>query len=181
MKPWVIPVIACPLLLSGCATYTDLQNTEVTAQQNYALMKEDYQRIKGQIDLLQADIDQLHQQVDRLRNAPNSQIQALQSTLDQLSQRLAAEESARQRDKQEMIDTLSTKMAKLLASTPRSAPSTPSRKVSNSGFEHKVEAGQTLNAIAAAYKVKPADIMQANNITDPTKIRAGQTLFIPSP
>ncbi len=42
-------------------------------------------------------------------------------------------------------------------------------------------AGQTLSAIALAYKVSVKAIMQANNITDPTKLRVGQTLFIPDP
>lgn len=42
-------------------------------------------------------------------------------------------------------------------------------------------AGQTLSAIALAYKVSVKAIMQANNITDPIKLRVGQTLFIPDP
>lgn len=50
-----------------------------------------------------------------------------------------------------------------------------------SGYSHTVEAGQTLSAIALAYKVSVKAIMQANNITDPTKLRVGQTLFIPDP
>ena len=49
------------------------------------------------------------------------------------------------------------------------------------GHSHTVEAGQTLSAIALAYKVSVKAIMQANNITDPTKLRVGQTLFIPDP
>ena len=44
-----------------------------------------------------------------------------------------------------------------------------------------MEAGQTLSAIAQAYKVSVKAIMRANNITDPTKLQVGQTLFIPDP
>jgi len=51
--------------------------------------------------------------------------------------------------------------------------------VSGTGYEHVVKEGETLSAIAAAYKVKPAAIIEANDLANPNALRAGQKLFIP--
>ena len=64
---------------------------------------------------------------------------------------------------------------------PISGSSTCSAKESASSDEikHKVKAGEFLGMIAAKYSVTVADIKARNNIKDPRKIRAGQTLIIP--
>ncbi len=46
-------------------------------------------------------------------------------------------------------------------------------------FTHVIKSGETLGGIAKKYQVKVGDIALANNIADPTKIRAGQSLKIP--
>ena len=48
-----------------------------------------------------------------------------------------------------------------------------------SGYEHKVERGQTLSEIARGYGKSVESIMKANKITNPSTIRVGQVLFIP--
>jgi LysM repeat protein len=58
---------------------------------------------------------------------------------------------------------------------PQAAGSQPAR----SGYEHKVERGQTLTEIARGYGVSVQSIMKANKISNPSAIRVGQTLFIP--
>lgn len=47
------------------------------------------------------------------------------------------------------------------------------------GINYTVQAGDTLSGIAQKNGAKLQDIVNANKITDPTKIRVGQTLFIP--
>jgi LysM repeat protein len=47
------------------------------------------------------------------------------------------------------------------------------------GVNYTVQAGDTLAVIAKNNSAKVADIINANKISDPTKIRVGQTLFIP--
>jgi LysM repeat protein len=47
------------------------------------------------------------------------------------------------------------------------------------GATHVVKSGETLGAIARSYGVKVGDLEVANHITDPAKIRVGQTLKIP--
>jgi LysM repeat protein len=48
-----------------------------------------------------------------------------------------------------------------------------------SGGSYVVARGDSLSAIAGRFKVSPAALMQANGISDPDKIAAGQTLVIP--
>jgi LysM repeat protein len=58
------------------------------------------------------------------------------------------------------------------------APVAPVRKADGSVI-HVVKPGETIGAIARKYQVKAQDLLVANNIADPRKIRAGQELVIP--
>ena len=64
--------------------------------------------------------------------------------------------------------------------TPPPAPviAAPVKKPDGS-VVHVVKSGETIGAIARKYQVKTKDLLVANNIADPTKIRAGQELVIP--
>ena len=68
---------------------------------------------------------------------------------------------------------------KTIADKQRAAAESQAKQ--KSGYTHVVEAGQTISAIAQAYKVSVTSIMKANKIKDATKIRVGQELFIPDP
>ena len=47
------------------------------------------------------------------------------------------------------------------------------------GINYTVQAGDTLSGIAKKYGAKLSDVRNANKIADDTRIRVGQTLFIP--
>jgi len=47
------------------------------------------------------------------------------------------------------------------------------------GVNYTVQAGDTISTIAQKMNARTGDIINANKITDPTRIRVGQTLFIP--
>jgi LysM repeat protein len=49
------------------------------------------------------------------------------------------------------------------------------------GVSYTVQKGDTLSSIAAKNGARMQDIVNANKITDPTRIQVGQTLFIPTP
>ncbi len=77
--------------------------------------------------------------------------------------------------------------ARTAAATARAAPqgdssrsaTTAAAAVGRSGYEHKVERGQTLSEIARGYGKSIDSIMKANNISNPSMLRVGQVLFIP--
>jgi LysM repeat protein len=59
-------------------------------------------------------------------------------------------------------------------------PSGPtSVKTPEGAVTHEVKPGETVGAIARKYHVKTQDLLVANNIADPRKVRAGQVLVIP--
>jgi LysM repeat protein len=45
---------------------------------------------------------------------------------------------------------------------------------------YTVQRGDTLSSIAQKHGARVADIVNANKITDPTRIQVAQTLFIPA-
>ncbi len=95
---------------------------------------------------------------------------------------LAAVREAQGRLRGEIVEDITKRLTDLAkkreAEAKQAAKEAAAQK---SGYNHVVEAGQTLSAIAQAYKVSVKSIMQANNIKDPTKVRVGQKLFIPDP
>jgi LysM repeat protein len=62
---------------------------------------------------------------------------------------------------------------------PAAAQTTFSDDFPKEGVPHVVQAGDSLSGIARKYGAKSQDIINANKITDASKIQVGQTLFIP--
>lgn len=60
-----------------------------------------------------------------------------------------------------------------------SHPAAAATPATHTAKTHDLQPGETLTKVAATYGVTVADLEKANNITDPTKIRAGTTLAIP--
>ena len=102
-----------------------------------------------------------------------------QARIDELDRRIAALDAARAHDRQAIIDQLSGNVAKMISASPPASKSSKSASSSATGYEHVVKDGETLSAIAAAYKVKPSAIIEANDLKKPDALRAGQKLFIP--
>ena len=55
----------------------------------------------------------------------------------------------------------------------------PSTVASGEAVRHTVQPGESLGVIARKYQVSTGELAAANNITDPSKVRAGQSLIIP--
>lgn len=183
------PLLALPALTGCLATYGQAQAYETALQEDMALLQEQNRRLQGRLEGLELEIERLHQQVDQLRNSPGgatqADLQALQGRVAALDQQLKALDAARERDRQEIISTLTTKITQLVGSSggrPK-ASTTPVRRPTGpqEGYEHQVEAGQTLSAIAAAYNVSSKSIIEANGLERPDQLRVGQKLFIPAP
>ncbi|HEY8240435.1 MAG TPA: LysM peptidoglycan-binding domain-containing protein [Kiritimatiellia bacterium] len=179
-----------PLLLAGCtccgcaSLMGDSAEEELQRREDMALVDEKSRRLEGRIETLELEIERLQQQADAMPRSTASDIQSLQASVQELNRRVQAVDAAREKDKQEIIDKLSGKIAQIVSK--QSSSSSPAKKsttraVSGTGYEHVVEAGQTLSAIASAYGVKQADIIQANDLKEPYMLRVGQKLFVPSP
>lgn len=178
---------ACGLLLAttGCVTTQASYEEELRQQQEYALLQEQLRRSNGVIEGLQLEVERLRADMERLRGeagrGAESQVSSLRATVEDLDRRLRTLDQARERDKQAIIDSLSGKISQVMASSrPKSTPTSSKRASSGEGYEHVVEAGQSLSAIASAYGVTANDIIAANDLKNPNQLRVGQKLFVPA-
>src|SRR5450759_1567802 len=194
MKKYIgIMVIMATLVgLPGCATMQD--SSEVTQQQeDMLLIKEDLNRTKGKLATLEMEYQRLLHELDAMQGAAASSKGATSSTqarTDELERRLSVLEGVRVKDRQAIVDQLSGKMADIMSdrTTGKSSPKSKSAATKAgagtagmTGYEHVVKEGDTLSAIATAYKVKTSAIVEANKLQSPYTLRTGQKLFIPQP
>jgi LysM repeat protein len=69
-----------------------------------------------------------------------------------------------------------------LSAVPPASLSLPAEKTATrptNGDSHRVQVGESLGVIARKYQISVGELAAANNITDPSKVRAGQMLVIP--
>jgi len=189
-KSLCLPLIACgilPLLLTGCETLGGYRaEEEMQRREDALILDEKFSKLSGRIEGLEIEVQQLSDSVSAMQTrqgaAVQSQMQALQARIDALEGRLRSVEVAREKDKQEIVDKLSQKMSQIMTSSSSgggSSRKSSKRSHANSGYEHEVQPGDTLSAIAAAYGVTSKIIIDNNDIKDPNRLRVGQKLFIP--
>lgn len=172
---------------TGCVVDQQEQRSVMQQQrEDSIIMEENMRRIRARLDAIESDMQRLAQQINAssadMSRANQSQIQGFNATLDELQKRIRAVDAARESDKKEIVDSLSKKISAVLAAQPSrsSSTSTQKRSVSNEGYEHEVQPGETLSAIAKAYGVNTADIIQANGLKSADVLRVGQKLFVPA-
>lgn len=155
--------------------------------------------LREDVRLLQQRVGELALTVEQL-NHDNSALQSKASqsyvTLEQLNKALAdlnrTMQSALAEQKRETLSQVGGQMEKLARQTQAAidavarnqatrpaVQSTFSEDFPKEGINYTVQAGDTLSAIAKKTGARLSDIRNANKISDDSKIRVGQTLFIP--
>lgn len=148
-------------------------------------------QLSEQIEALNRSLEVLDGRVSRLE----SQQAGAAHTTDELAalrrdiQVLRAERETLRRD---ITDDLAARVDKIArqqsaaaapavraTAAPSAAVRATGESAARSGYEHRVEKGQTLSEIARGYGKSLDAIMKANKITNPSAIRVGQVLFIP--
>ncbi len=160
-------------------------------------LREDYRRLQSQLaDLLEAhnalksELSKLHTEVRLLRAkaATKDPATATRGDLEGLAKSIREIDRKRIQDK----DLILKEMQALLRSVPTGAKPPATALHPEKGFDHTVEAGQTISAIIAAYNTKLKSqgvkkritlksVLDANPNLNPRTIRIGQSLFIPDP
>jgi len=187
--PGAACLLACLLSTSGCVVNQREQQVQMQQQRaDNEIIMEDLRRMRARIEVMEQDMQRLANQynstVSDQTRSQSSQIQGINASLDELQKRIQQVDSARENDKREIVDSLSKKISAVLGSQSSSSRSTSTqqrRSTSNEGYEHTVQPGETLSAIAKAYGVRPDDITQANNLKSADILRVGQKLFVPAP
>lgn len=170
---------------SGCVTMMDEKNL-AQQQADFDSLRTDVDVLKEKMSIIQAEQQALARDLEATRRAP-SEDAAARARVDQLEQQIRAVNAARDGDRRQIVDDISKKVVGLVnSSSPRAASSGRSSSGrsgggTETGYEHEVKSGETLSAIAQAYKVSPGAIMKANSMKPSAILRVGQKLFIPAP
>jgi LysM repeat protein len=157
-----------------------------------ASLREDVRLLTQRVGELQMNVEQLQREKDALQ-AKTSQSYV---TLEQLNRALADLSRTTQGSlgdqRREILQQVASQIERLgkqtnaaldaLAKNQATRPpvqTTFSEDFPQQGVNYTVQAGDTLSSIAQKNGARLQDIINANKLTDPTKIRVGQTLFIP--
>ncbi len=187
------------VLMTGC-TAPMFQGTVFEAQPRQDLtvariatntqqMNLEFRQLAEQVATLSYKQEQMASQIDQLSRQLAATGQS-SSEVVALRQELQSVRSDRERLRKEITDDLAGRIDSI--ATRQQAQARKAASVGNSsvasgtasavrtgGYEHKVEAGQTLSQIARGYGKSVEAIMQANKIANSSHIRVGQILFIP--
>ena len=188
-----LPFVAL-VAFSGCETMynnsgrrQEADNAAMRAAIERQQLSRDTEIAKAAAQSAEVQLQQLDMRLSRLedslrqsQNANGSDLAALQREIATIKGEAAAIRADRETLKKEIINEISTEVARLLAAQQKVAAATAASTAtaSQSGYEHKVQSGQTLSAIAQAYGVSIDKIKKANGLKNDV-IRVGQKLFIP--
>lgn len=173
----------CLFLLIFCALSAQAQRSLSATNQAYAQQAQVLREVQMNLQQLAARLDAIEQQqgalASRIGALERGNGAASKDDVAALRADLNAVKAQQSQLRGQIVEDLAQRMAKLQKQ--QAAAQAKQQAAQKSGYEHTVEAGQTVSEIAKAYKVSVQSILKANKITDPTKIRVGQKLFIPDP
>lgn len=180
MKSLLMGMIGLGLLLAGgCVTMVD-QNTMAQQQADMEKMREDVQRLNEKLNGIELEQQNLARDVGSVRGSSKEDV-VIRNRLDTLERQVQSLAAGRESDRREIVNKVATIVGSSPGGGAESSHSSAGRKgggAAQTGYEHVVESGQSLSAIAAAYKVSMTTIKKANNLKS-DKLRIGQKLFIP--
>jgi LysM repeat protein len=163
---WVLSLGAL-LLLSGCQTLQQQQNTKARQQAAVRVTDEKVFRLQAKVESIAQENAQLSRQVQQMQ----TDVRSYNSAIAQLNIAMRSLDAKQSREMQELIRRVEALLKKSVARR----PTAPQR---GAGREHVVEKGHTLSTIASAYGTTVKAIKKANNLKSDT-IFIGQKLFIP--
>ncbi len=186
MSPRII--FACCLLL-GVAGPAVAQSAQV----EMANLREDVRGLVQRVGELSLRIEQLERQNGELREKSAASAQAyatleqLNSAIAELNQTIKAGDAATAERAAAQIKRLGEATNAALDSLAKGMTTRPvvqttfSDNYAKEGVSYTVQKGDTLAVIAKKNGARSQDIINANKISDPSRIMVGQTLFIPTP
>ena len=173
------------ILTSGCITeFTRNKAHQITQErEDILLLKEDVRKLTGRLEHIEFETQRQHtedghqrKQQDRINQ---ERFEEMRQELRALDKRIHQLTSRQAKDKQEIIDKLSDKISTLMKKSAARAETTRNAQGTAYGYEHTVQAGETLSEIAKEYRVSIRAIINANRLASPDELRVGEKLFIP--
>jgi len=179
-----IPLVILLACATGCQMYQqEKARREMQEREDLMMVQEDSRRLTGRVESLEMELERLDRELAGMRNEITRSVETETGALDERMRRIEGDlqrlERAREQDKQEIIDSLSKKIAQVMQSAGSGGTARRQNRRSEYGYEHVVQTGETLSEIAAAYGVSVKSIQEENDIRNPNQVRVGQKLFIP--
>lgn len=183
------------ILMCGCETIyggggyggsrSARQEAVLRQQMEQQQLRQDAQSARAAAQSLESQVGQMDLRLERIEATTRSGAWATQADLEilraenkALRDELALAKSEHERLRSEIVGNVQNLIKEMQKRSASSQTSSQARTSSLSGYEHKVESGQTLSEIAKAYGVSMKKIIEANKLKGDV-IRVGQILFIP--
>ena len=158
-----------------------------------ANLREDVRILSQKVGALSLTVEDLQRENAALRTQTASAASASYATVQQLNEAVAnldsaiksgnaataASAAAQIKKLGDATNAALESLAKGQAPRPTPPPTAFKENFPAEGISYTVQKGDTLSIIARKTGAKLSDITNANKIADPTKVRVGDTLFIP--
>jgi LysM repeat protein len=193
-----MPHHTCFRCVAGLIIALALAPIRLPAQPNspafeLASLREDVRLLSQRMNELSLRVEQLERDNGELRSKSGQTYVTLAQLNEAISDAQKTMQAALREQKRETLQQVSVQLEKLANETQaainalakgavtRPAVSTPTftEDYPKEGVSYTVQRGDTLSSIAHKTNAKTQDIINANKITDPTRLQVGQTLFIP--
>jgi LysM repeat protein len=177
-------------LMQGCVTdeianKEDVQLVRTQVNEKVIGMEDRLNALEGRTDAVEKRLDDMQKQLSEIDESFSSR----------LSQQMTQSQDELKKAREEMTSEMSKKMGIVIEEVVkenqkiadklnamqrgRTTVSSDSGTPGGNGTYHTVETGQSLSKIASLYGVTVEEIMKANEMDDPNKLKIGQKLFIP--
>ena len=148
-------------------------------QNNYAIdaRGQDVVALRAEIATLRSRVVALEGQLAKVPQAITAAVSSEhQSIVSEVNKAIAASDARTEKQIQQAVRQAAQSRPSGGSSSGRSSGSAPAGDY----YEYEVQSGQTLSEIARAFGCTVKEIMQASGISDASKIRVGQKLYIPA-
>jgi len=173
------------ILLTACETTRSQNNQFASSNQDIIELQNDVAVLKRKMANIQNNNARILKNISSLQsqiNYVNEHNQHQDKTITTLHQQIKKERAERQAALDKVVETVAdqtTKAVNTIAKQSQPKAVQASKPVpAGAYYKHKVAQGETLSAIARAYKVSVSDIKETNSLKS-NMIRIGQILHIP--
>ena len=182
---FMLPAFTCfsqvdsKILLANLKQDIELVNREVTGlRSEVEMLRRENAQLR--ISVEQASREKNNKREDRVVLELQNRLQALELAFNQSERARGSTQEELNQKFQQIIEQMNHGFDQVSKSTnPSSQTQTFSSDYPKNGFVHVVEKGETVSSIAQKYKSKVSWIIDANQISDPTKVFVGRELFVP--
>jgi len=182
---FILPAFTClsqvdnKILLANLKQDIELVNREVTGlRSEVEMLRRENAQLR--ISVEQANRENNNEREDRIVLELQNRLQALELAFNQSERARGSTQEELNQKFQQIIEQMNRGFDQVSKSTnPTPQTQTFSNDYPKNGFVHVVEKGETVSSIAQKYKSKVSWIIDANQISDPTKVFVGRELFVP--